>query len=332
MLKAGKWQTANTVCEHGLKRFADDLDILGNHTIALRNSELLDAAQESAIKRLNLRRDVHSIEEAVNVLHSQATAKRDINLPDAISLEKITWDLIQEGLSLNPRFYTLCFAEIYARTFAHDKSKVVDLCNAMIKSDHCPLSYRQLAFEKMIETLAEGEFFLDALDMIKRLGNSPPERVVQIKMRILARHFMIGRDSAGQRIIISEVTDYYLKKVAGKSYRSPSIAAEILEWAGERDKAAVLLDNHLSTEPRDWEAIKVMALLRLRAGASTDALKYARMLSQIAPWRAESYDWLSFVGREVKRPDVEEEARSRGNEIFAKEDALFKGLRAYFDK
>ena len=48
---------------------------------------------------------------------------------------------------------------------------------------------------------------------------------------------------------------------------------------------------------------------------------------------AESYDWLSFVGREVKRPDV---AASRPDRVATKssrkEHVLFKGLRAYFDK
>ena len=59
---------------------------------------------------------------------------------------------IQEGLSLNPRFYTLCFAEIYARTFAHDESKLSIFRNAMI--EFCRLfSYRQLAFEKKNELL-----------------------------------------------------------------------------------------------------------------------------------------------------------------------------------
>ena len=76
-------------------------------------------------------------------------------------------------------------------------------------------------------------------------------------MRIPARHFMIGRESSEvQRIIISEVTDYYLKKVAEELYRSPSIAAELGNGQENEIKAAVLLDNHLSTEPRDWNQLK----------------------------------------------------------------------------
>jgi len=289
LLKAGKWQAAKEVCERGLLHFPDDLDILGNQTIALRNLGRLDAAQKSAIRRISRRRDVHSIQEAAAVLQSQAVETRDSNLPDAVAVAKVAWNLIKDGLSLNPRFLTLRFAEIRSRQFAHDELKVVDLSNAMIEAEWCPRSARQLAFEKMIETLAEGEFFTDALGMIKRLGNTLSERVVAVKMRILARHFMIGQnDSAGRRVIIPEVRDYYLQTVADGSYLSPIITAEILEWVGEAEKAMSLLDAHLSAEPTDGEGIKALALLRLRANMPTDALRFAQLLPQVAPWRAAS--------------------------------------------
>jgi len=48
LLKAGKCEVANEVCEHGLLHFPEDLDILGNRTIALKNSGRLAAAQEAA--------------------------------------------------------------------------------------------------------------------------------------------------------------------------------------------------------------------------------------------------------------------------------------------
>jgi hypothetical protein len=265
-------------------------------------------------------------------LQRQAKQTRDKNLPNAVADAKSAWNLIKEGLSLNPRFLTLQLAEIQARQFAHDELNVVELCNAMIEADWCPRSFRQLAFEKMIETLADGKSFKSALDMIQRLGNSLSERVVAIKMRILARHFMIGQnDAAGHQIIIPEVRDYYLQTAADRSYSSPVIAAEILEWVGEAEKARTVLDTYLSAEPNDWEGTKAMALLRLRTGTSADALKYAQLLPQIAPWRAESYELHSYVERKANRLDVAEKATTRGDEVFAKEEVLFKELREYFD-
>jgi len=84
LLNAAKAEAARAICETGLRNFPDDLHIMGNYTISLRSCGDLDRAQESALKRIKLRRDVHSIEEAVNVLGAQSRRKRDQNLPEAV--------------------------------------------------------------------------------------------------------------------------------------------------------------------------------------------------------------------------------------------------------
>lgn len=331
LLHVGSWQAAVKVCKRGLRRFPVDLDIQGNQTIALLNCDRLDDAQESAIKRLQLRRDVHSIEEAVGVLQRQAATKRDANLPKAVATAKLAADLVKEGLSLNPRHHVFQIQQVQIRRFAYDESKVLDLCQAMIDSDDCPVSYRQLAFAEMVATLAEGKSFNAALDLLRKVS-SLSDRLLAIKMRTLARHFMIGKDDAnGQRIVIREVRDYFLPANSGESYPDPVMAAEILEWLGKPDTALSVLSRHLSVVPNDWAGVKAMALFHLRMGMPDDAMKYAQMLSVVAPWRAESYDWLSYVAQQLKRPDIAQQAKRRADEVFQQEDMLFEELRASLD-
>src|SRR5262249_37058779 len=157
-----------------------------------------------------------------------AATMRDANLPDAISFAKTAWTLIREGLAINPHFYTLCLAEISARQFGYDEGTVVDLCSAMINSAVCPHIYRQLAFEKLVNALAEGKHFQSALDMINRVKTPLTERVNAVKMFILARHFMIGKydASTGCPLIIRDVRDYYIEPIVGGAYRRPTIGAE----------------------------------------------------------------------------------------------------------
>jgi len=332
LLSMGKWKVAAEVCREGLRQFPNDPDILGNLTISLANCGDLDSAEETALRRLKLRRDVHSLEEAASVLQRQAKAKRDVDLPNAISKAKIAGDLVKEGLALNPRFYSLRIKAIQLRRFAHDEAKVLELCHAMIEEDECPISYRQLAFAEMVEKLAEGKSFKSALDLIHRSGSNLSERLLAVKMRTLARHSMIGNDSSnGQRVIIPEVRNYFLAENSGQTFHDPVLAAEILEWLNNSDKAVAVLEKHLSGSPNDWEGIRAMALIRQRMGKSESALQFAHMLRTTAPWRAESYDWLSYVAQRINRPDIAQQAKLQGDEVFSKEGALFEELRLRLD-
>ena len=111
--------------------------------------------------------------------------------------------------------------------------------------------------------------------------------------------------------------------------------AQAFTLAGARvvvlEKAVDVLEKHLSKRPADWEGIRVMALIRLRMGNLEGALQYVQLLPTVAPWRAESFDWLSYVAERVNRPDVVQQAKLRGDEVFGEEGRMFEELRAYLD-
>jgi len=330
LLKLSRWNLAAEVCREGLGRYPSDPDIMGNLTISLTYSGDLSGAEDTALMRLKVRRDVHGIEEAASVLQQQAKAIRNADLPRAVSKAKIAGDLVKEGLGLNPRFYSLRISEIRLHRFAHDGEKVMLLSQAMIDADECPIIYRQLAFAEMVEYIADGKGFRNALDMIERSGSRLSERLMSVKMRIVARHYMIGKDNAsGQRIVIPDVRDYFLGNRPAGSSLDPVLTAEILEWLGEPEKAITLLERHLLRTPSDWDGMKVMALIHLRRGESASALQFAQRLLTIAPWRAESYDSLGYVAKKVERLDIAQQAKLQGDDVFGKESALFEQLRSH---
>lgn len=331
LLYLEKWEAAKIVCLRGLRHFPEDTGILGNQTVALLNSNDLDGAQESAIRRLQIRRDVHSIEEAVSVLQRQAKAKRDVDLPASIANAKKAGDLTKEGLALNPRFYALRLQEIRLRRIAYDEAKVLELYEAMTGEDECPAIYKQGAYIEMTEQLAEGKSFATALDLLKRSGDKLAKPLLALKMRILARHFMIGKENAnGQRIVIPEVRDYFLALTPSHHFRDPVIAAEVQDWMGDAKCAIATLEHHLSNKPSDWDAIKLLAMIFLRQGDNR-ALEVAQLLVTKAPWRAESFDLLSYVATKTGRKEIAASAKKRGDEVFEKEDQLFTELRTYLD-
>jgi len=332
LLHTLKWMEAAELCKRGLHSFHNDLDIQGNLTISLMNCGDLDGAAASAIRRLKLRRDIHGIEEAAGVLQRQARAKRNVDLPEAASIAKIAGDLVKEGNALNPRLYSLRLKEIQLRRFAHDEHKVVGLCQELIDADDCPTAIRQMAFAEMVEKLSEGKSFTSALDLIQRSGSGESERLLAVKMRTLAHHFMIGKENAaGQRVVIPEVRDYFLGGSSTQLHHDPVIAAEILEWMSDARSALAILKQHLSAVPDDWEGVRIMALIHLRMGKHDSALHFAQSLTTVAPWRTESYDWLSYVSLQINRPEIARQAKRRGDEAFERESAIFDDLRAHLD-
>ena len=331
-LRSQMWSEAIKTCSQGLSEFPNDPDIQGNLTIALANNGDTDAAVQSAIKRIKIRRDIHAIEEGASVLQRQATAIRDIDLPRAIDIAKIVGDLLKEGIELNPRHYPLRINLIVLRRFAFDESTVLTLCQELFDSDDCPPIYRQIAFAEMVEKLSEGKSYQSALDLIQRSKQGDSDRLITIRMRTLARHRMIGKETQdGKRVVIPEVREYFLTTSEAGLYRDPVMAAEVLEWMQDSASAMKTLDHYLSENPNDWDGIKLLAMIYLRQGSYYRAVDVAQLLPKRAPWRAESYDVLSYVAAKAGRQEIADSAKKKGDEIFAKEDALYVGLRAHLD-
>lgn len=329
LLRSGDSQSALDVCERGLRHFPRDLGILGNRTIALIDQGNLDAARDAALQRLDIRRDVHSLEETGGVLAQLRDMARDNDLPNAIKLAKIQFDLIREGLALNPWFASLRITEIQAFRFAHAESAALEACNAMIHDDKVHADYRQLAIVELVDQFGSGENFRTGLEMIEKalpnMSFSHAKRRIQtVKWTIYADKLMIGKHNLdGQRIVIPQVIEFFLREENG-CYPYPLMAARILEWLERFDEAEDLFRKEAH---RGWEARWRMAQLLLRLNRLDEANDWCDYLLQTCQWRAEAYDTCAMVAKAKKDTQSFAKLKLKGDEVFEQEMAMFGRLR-----
>lgn len=327
------WAGATAVCTRGLRRFPDDIDLLGNQTIALTSKGALEPALESARRRLRLRKDIHSLNEGALVLRALRNHERNRNLPAAVTLAKEQATLVNEGLMLNPRMTALLLKQIDLHRFAHDSGSAMALCTAALESKDSPRVLREAAWVESLEMLAEAA---EVNDVLRRIPNDPssvadPEfkdRLAALKWRLFARHHMIGKERPdGKRVLVRQVFDYYLPggKVADKD---PVVTAEVLAWMDREDEALDILTEHLQTTPEDWEGTRAMVTILVRNRLLERAVACAESCNRAAPWRAESYDCLHYAAGKAGLTRMAEEAKRRGDEVYEREKRLFEELRS----
>ena len=335
--QADKDLNAKKVCEQGLTHFPDDLDLLGNYTISLIGCGEVKEAQTVAMRRLEMRRDVHSIEEAAAVLGIQRDHLRNRDLPQAMSLAEKQYSLIKEGLVLNPLFPSLRISEIQFLRFALSGDKILNACQTMMYDQKIHPTYRQLAFLEEVEEISESQHFKTALEMIDKTVNANSfstnfdttlqERLFFIKHKIYADRYMIGKDNqSGERILIPEIVDYFLEK-EGEKYPHPVMTARVLEWMGHINEAEDLFREVIKTSEDSWNSRKELVLLLQRDGRLKETLSEANLLIESAPWRAESFDVLSYVAEKVGDTKLANHAKKKGNQTYDKEKKLFEKLR-----
>lgn len=333
LLALQHWHQASNICQVGLKQYPNDIDILGNLTIAYSHAGEHELAIDTALERLRLRRDIHSIEEAAAVIIRHAQAARNSDLPRAIEVAKTAGALIKEGISLNPNFYHLRLLEIALRRFAHDGMTVASLTQAMYLSESCPLPFRRLAFIALMEEVSETDDADSVLALIQKSEITNDPKLKTIELRVLARSKMIGRQTNdGKRVIVKEIVDHFLPHSSSIITPDPILAAELQEWLGDQQGAIASLTDHLAHSPNDWKALRLMSLLQMRHANFVKAVAFASLLVKCAPWRAESYDCLVFVAERANDTRLVNACKSKGDEVFAEENRLFAELRASLDQ
>jgi tetratricopeptide (TPR) repeat protein len=332
LLHSGKASDAKAVCERGLAHFPDDLDLLGNYTLALTVGKELDAARRVAMRRLKMRRDVHSLQEAAAVLAAHRDAVRNGDLPEAMRIAKDEHHFIREGLALNPRFMPLVFAEIALFRFAAS-SRALDTCRTLFSDTDVSPAYRWLAFSEYVSELASGDDWKAALENINKHLDSCNDRSVReallfTKWNLYADKYMVGKDTRdGARVLIKEVVQFFLERDEGSS-RYPLVSARVLEWMSRAKEAEPLLRRGIAARGKDaWEFERELAFLLVRARRHDEALATAEVLVAHFPWRAATWDALSWVAGQVGNAERATKAKQQGDVVFEKELALFKEFR-----
>lgn len=332
LLQSNRYLEAKAICQKGTAQYPDDIALLGNYTIALEGCNEMENAYKNAMRRLKLRRDVHSIEEAVSVLSSYRNQMRNSDLPQAMQIAQQQNDLIIEGLSINPYFASLRVAEIQLLIFINALDKALKASLNMDGDSQIPSKYKQLAFAEVVEGLSGSADYKIALDLIEKFKDvitfePAQEKVQYIKWKIFADKYMIGKDTQdGERVVIKQVVDFFLLK-ENNEFIYPFMAARILEWLGDFQEAEIIILSLLEKSTENWEVIREYALMLIRANRSVEAFTKAKELIKIAPWRAESYDILSHTAEKNGDTKLSLEMKKKGDEVLKKEIALFDTLR-----
>lgn len=332
LLRSLNYSKAEEICLEGLGKYPSDYDLLGNYTIALKRQGKLEKAYENAKKRIDTRRDVHSIEELVSVINDLMQSFRNSNLPQAIKLANQQYNLIEEGLSLNPTFYQLILFKIKLCRFINDNEKAMDLSTNFSQNINTPKIYRLLAFIEFLEILFEFKLYDDALEKINKTIHQIEKeeirnKLLNIQMKIYADRYMIGHSTKnGERIIVKQVANYFLEKT-NEEYKDPFMAARVLYWIGEESESEKVFRSLIKEAPEHWKARQELVLLLQRMDLIDEAVREAQEMVNNCPWRAESYDTLSYILKETGNFKLSKEVKEKGNEIFKKEMRLFDHIR-----
>jgi serine/threonine protein kinase len=332
LLKSCSWERALSVCGDGLYIYPLDYDLLGNYTIALHNTGEIEKAYKNAERRLAVRRDIHSIEEMSYVLRAKSEKLRNTDLPTAINIAEIEYGLLKEGRRLNPDFPTLRIAEIRLFKFMNASNRVIDSCDKMIHDQNLSSVYRQIALCELVEWIANGDLYINALEMIEKVIKEIPEgfnkqRLLETKMRIYANRYMIGKNTKNdERVVIKEVVDFFLNQSDG-DYIDVLMAARLYEWLGNVSEAEVLLQRILVSRTDTWEPRSELVMFLERNNRICDAITLAKQFIDEFPWRAESYDLLSYVSGKAGHSQLAMELKQKGDEVFSQEMKLFNRLK-----
>jgi len=327
---------AESICKEGLIKFPDDLDLLGNYTIALRDNNHLEEAYKNSIKRLNLRRDIHSISEANNVLASLRDAFRDNDLPKSIDFANRQYNLIREGLTLNPNSGDFHLAKIKLLLFLFSYDKSIEAYQSMSENKLIHSLYNIHAIASIIEAMTNSNYYDTAYELIQKFEptfNDPEikKRMIACRMKILAEHHMIGLENKrGERLIDQNVVDYYLTR-ENNNFRDPIMAARILEWLGDIEEANNMFQDYFNDGYQDWISSWEYTKMLIRTRQFDFALERGKKLIEDYSWRAESYDVYSYCAESIGEIKLSEEMKEKSDSVYAKEMELFESLRRKID-
>lgn len=334
LLRGDNVSEALSVCDRGLRHFPDDVGIIGNRTISLRLIGDLHGALKSGLSRLQIRRDIEGLAEAANVLQTIAKTEWDSNLPVAFAKAQTALDLLNEALEINPGSGPLRSNKIDVLRLVGHTVPAAQICRTLIEADGVHSSIRHLAFYALAELLVEAKDPKAAIQMIRDNGHlcdTPgfAERFRYLEHKILADHFMIGRNSsAGARLLVREPIDFFLiESVNDGKYKYPIYAAKVLEWMDRRDEAIRAVEQELAENQHSWDAANCMAQFLSRWKRHDEATPWADHLMAIAPWKAESYDIASFVYRQAEDAAKADTLKMEGDRVFAEEKQLREAFR-----
>lgn len=333
LLRYNIWKRAKEICREGLSLYPCTLELMGNYTICLLFCGKIEEAYKNAIKRIDLRRDIKSIEELANVYAKMRNNARNNDLPKALEYAKCQFELIKEGLSIDPDYQPLKIIEIQLFRFCNSGT-ASELSKNMINDKKTEIYFKELALVEFIRILYDFKYFDLAIEHTNQVidnlkFNTPHNTLLYEKFKFIAEHHMIGKNYAdNKKVVVKEVLDFFLQKNECNRYIYPYMAGRVLEWLGKADEAEMILRYVIEKDGQDvWKATKELVLLLERKGEIAKAVSEAYNYAARFPWRAETYDILSFVLKSAGDDDLSVAMKKKGDQVFELELKYLEDFR-----
>ncbi|MBX3268185.1 MAG: protein kinase [Acidobacteria bacterium] len=321
-------ELAERTARSGIALYPNDKDLLGNLTIALIHQQRFDDALHFATQRLELSRDVHSLEELAVIHRSIADDLNDRDLPLAVEHLKTALDLLLEAKNQNPRFSTarLSLAKTLfdLRRYADAADELVDMLNNTTPHE----SVRELAVVKFAECLDAAERSRSCLDFCDKHIETFPNStgLKRIRAQNLVDVFVIGNVQDGVRVVERSSLEFFETICNDETRRTPPdlcYLARLYEWMGKLNESLVLLEEAERMSPEFWEPPYDRGTIYWREGKFSEAIPELLRASELAPWRRQPWFVLTKIYENLGRSEDLKTAKSRMDELEEVLDKLY---------
>jgi serine/threonine protein kinase/Flp pilus assembly protein TadD len=324
-LHAKRFKESEEVSRQGLKAFSNDQGIIGNLTISLNCQDRRTEALPFALKRLELGRDVHSLEEAANVLSGLGRDLLASNAPKGFEYLRQSASLCDEALHLNPLYHNsrnnlaITLFDLDLLTEALDTA-------ASLPSDRFWSRRKVVLHAKCLNRTAAVD---ECLEFCAKWIKQFPEEVElqRAQAEIIADFRSIGYETKdGARIIVPECVDFFTKIVKNTENRKPSDfghLARLLHWWGRPDEARDTLLKDQSIYGDKWEVLFDLAWLHWTESDLNTAYAISKRACLAVPWLPKVWEQRSFLegqlgvpvakNSQLKADDLKERIKSLRN-------------------
>lgn len=329
LLRAKRPAEALQVCRRGVRYFPHDPDLLGNFSIALLKTGEDSEAAEVCLRRLAIRRDIHSLEESAVTLCRIAANLKWKDLPTAATYGRLAIELATEGIALNPKFPSLFFARGNAYRFFNR----TDLASADYKTAiEIPWHHtmREIALQRLVETLEKEKLCESALSLIDKwsshvLSDEIRQDIEAVKMRMLFAQLLADTGQNDHYAAGKEIIDFFRSATTeAGTPKYPDEQARVEDWIGRRGEAVQILNTALTETPEHLEVMETLIRVLIGETDYQAAAVWAKRLIEAAPYKAEGHDLAAEIANRTGNRRAADQFRVEAERLFALEQQLLQ--------
>jgi tetratricopeptide (TPR) repeat protein len=265
---------------------------------------------------------MHAFEEAGGV-YSQLGDKVEEAWPEAVGYYKRALHYYDSAIAMNPRYLVARLGAAMVLRKLYRFGAAMEHCKAIrdFAETKSPVEAAACLLAELMEDTHAYQ------DCVKFCDGWIPKLVVEVhrrwmaktRARVLADHFMIGKEYGGQHAFVEDAVQYFWQEVERDHSRDSECLlywARINEWLGHQEIAARVYAQIHERAPLWWLAHMHESLFLYRKGELAAAIDHARRATSLAPYRPEPLDNEAFLYRSMGRPSEAAAAATGADAIF----------------